>query len=47
MVQTFRNSTPWDTVYMDVERTSDVLLTLTTTTALASNAVRVLIQKIT
>ena len=47
MVQTFRNSTPWDTVYMDVERTSDVLLTLTTTTALAANAVRVLIQKIT
>lgn len=47
MVQTFRNTTPWDTVYMDVERTSDVLLTLTTTTALATNAVRVLIQKIT
>ena len=46
MVQTFRNSTPWDTVYMDVERTSDVLLTLNTTTALAANAVRVLIQKI-
>jgi len=47
MVQTFRNTTPWDTVFMDVERTSDVLLTLTTTTALATNAVRVLIQKIT
>ena len=47
MVQTFRNSTPWDTVYLDVERTSNVLLTLTTTTALAANSVRVLIQKIT
>jgi hypothetical protein len=47
IVSCFRNSTPWDTVMLDVERTSVNLITLRTTTALASNAVSVIITKVT
>ena len=47
IVSCFRNSTPWDTVMLDVERTSVNLITLRTTTALASNAISVIITKVT
>jgi len=43
-VQTVRAGTPYDTVYMDVERTTVNTITLTTTTALAANAVEVYLQ---
>ena len=43
-VQTVRTSTPWDTVFMDVERTTVNTITLTTTTALPSNGVEVFLQ---
>jgi hypothetical protein len=47
IVSCYRNSTPWDTVMLDVERTSVNQVTLRTTTALASNAVSVIITKVT
>jgi hypothetical protein len=47
IVSCYRNSTPWDTVMLDVERTSTNQVTLRTTTALASNAVSVIITKVT
>ena len=44
-VQCFDNST-YETVYLKVQRTSTSALTLSTTTALATNAVRVLVSKV-
>ena len=43
-VQCARTTTPFDTVYLDVERTTVNTLTLTTTTALPSNGVEVFLQ---
>ena len=47
IVSCYRNSSPYDTVMLDVERTSTNQVTLRTTTALASNAVSVIITKVT
>jgi hypothetical protein len=47
IVSCYRNSSPYDTVFMEVERTSTSAVTLRTTTALASNAVSVIITKVT
>ena len=47
IVSCFRNSTPWDTVMLDVERTSPNQVTLRTTVALSSNEVSVIITKVT
>ena len=47
IVSCYRNSSPYDTVMLDVERTSVNQVTLRTTTALASNAVSVIITKVT
>ena len=47
IVSCFRNSTPWDTVMLDVERTSPNQVTLRTTAALSSNEVSVIITKVT
>jgi hypothetical protein len=47
IVSCYRNSAPYDTVMLDVERTSTNQVTLRTTTALASNAVSVIITKVT
>jgi len=47
MVQCYRNGSPYDTVYMEVERTSTSVLTLRTQTALSTNQVKVLVTKIT
>ena len=47
IVSCFRNSTPWDTVMLDVERTSVNLITLRTSSPLSSNAVSVIITKVT
>ena len=43
-VQCARTTTPFDTVYLDVERTTVNTITLTTTTALPSNGVEVFLQ---
>ena len=43
-VQTVRTTTPWDTVFMDVERTTVNTITLTTTAALPTNGVEVFLQ---
>ena len=43
-VQCARTTTPFDTVYLDVERTTVDTITLTTTTALPSNGVEVFLQ---
>ena len=45
-VQCARTTTPWDTVMLDVERTTTNTITLTTTTALPVNGVKVFLQKI-
>tara|TARA_R110000744_G_scaffold39257_1_gene89415 strand:- start:26 stop:1666 length:1641 start_codon:yes stop_codon:yes gene_type:complete len=45
-VQCARTTTPWDTVMLDVERTTTNTITLTTSTALPSNGVEVFLQKI-
>mgnify|MGYP003624898246 CR=1 FL=1 len=47
IVSCFRNSSPWDTVFMDVERTDTNNVTLRTTTALTTNEVSVIITKVT
>mgnify|MGYP003643155287 FL=1 len=47
IVSCFRNSSPWDTVMLDVERTSVDSVTLRTTTALTTNQVSVIITKVT
>ena len=47
IVSCFRNSTPWDTVMLDVERTSVDSVTLRTTTALTTNQVSVIITRVT
>jgi len=47
IVSCYRNSTPFDTVMLDVERTSVNQVTLRTTTALSSNQVSVIITKVT
>ena len=47
IVSCYRNSSPYDTVMLDVERTTTNQVTLRTTTALASNAVSVIITKVT
>lgn len=47
MVQCYRNGTPYDTVHLDVERTSTSVLTLRSQTALSTNQVKVLVTKIT
>jgi hypothetical protein len=47
IVSCFRNSTPWDTVFMDVERTDTNNVTLRTTTALTTDEVSVIITKVT
>ena len=47
IVSCYRNSSPYDTVYMEVERTSTSAVTLRTTTALASNEISVIITKVT
>jgi hypothetical protein len=46
VVTCFRNSTPWDTVVLDVERTSVNQVTLKSTTALTTNQVSVIITKV-
>ena len=46
VVTCFRNSTPWDTVVLDVERTSVNQVTLRSTTALTTNQVSVVITKV-
>jgi hypothetical protein len=46
VVTCFRNSTPWDTVVLDVERTSVNQVTLRSTTALTTNQVSVIITKV-
>jgi len=46
VVTCFRNSTPWDTVVLDVERTSVNQVTLRSTTALTTNEVSVIITKV-
>mgnify|MGYP001364527313 CR=1 FL=1 len=43
-VQCARTTTPFDTVYLDVERTTVNTITLTTTTALPTNGVEVFLQ---
>ena len=43
-VQCARTTTPFDTVYLDVERTTVDTITLTTTTALPTNGVEVFLQ---
>ena len=43
-VQCARTSTPYDTVYLDVERTTVNTITLTTTAALPTNGVEVFLQ---
>jgi len=43
-VQCARTTTPFDTIYLDVERTTVDTLTLTTTTALPTNGVEVFLQ---
>ena len=47
MVQCMRNSSPFDTVYLETERTSASVLTLKTSVALTNNEVKVLVYKIT
>ena len=47
IVSCFRNSSPWDTVFLDVERTDTNNVTLRTTTALTTNEVSVIITKVT
>jgi len=47
IVSCYRNSTPFDTVMLDVERTSVNQVTLRTTAALSSNQVSVIITKVT
>jgi hypothetical protein len=47
IVSCFRNSTPWDTVMLEVERTSVDQVTLRTTTALTTDEVSVIITKVT
>lgn len=47
MVQCYRNGTPYDTVFLEVERTSTSVLTLKSGTALTTNQVKVLVTKIT
>ena len=47
IVSCFRNSSPWDTVFMDVERTDTNNVTLRTTTALTTDEVSVIITKVT
>jgi len=47
MVQCYRTASPYDTVFLDVERTSNSVLTLKTGTALTTEEVKVLVQKIT
>ena len=47
IVSCYRNSSPYDTVYMEVERTSTSAVTLRTTTALTTNEVSVIITKVT
>ena len=46
VVTCFRNSTPWDTVVLDVERTSVNQVILRSTTALTTNQVSVIITKV-
>ena len=47
IVSCYRNSAPFDTVFMDVERTNTNNVTLRTTTALTTNEVSVIITKVT
>ncbi len=46
IVQCMRNSAPFDTMFMDVERTSASVLTIKTTVALTTNEVKVLVYKL-
>ena len=46
MVQAYDNAAPYDTVTLEVQRTSTNALTLLSSAALASNAVRVLVTKV-
>ena len=46
MVQVYDNASPYDTVTVEVQRTSTNALTLLTTLALASNGARVLVTKV-
>jgi len=47
IVSCYRNSAPFDTVFMDVERTNTNNVTLRTTTALTTNEISVIITKVT
>jgi hypothetical protein len=47
IVSCYRNSSPYDTVFMEVERTDADNVTLRTTTALTSNEISVIITKVT
>ena len=46
MVQAYRNESPYDTVHLQVDRTSTTVVTLSTVAALALNEVRVLITEV-
>ncbi len=46
IVQCMRNSSPFDTMFMDVERTSASVLTIKTAAALTTNEVKVLVYKL-